>query len=172
VEGDVDGFGRDKLLYIHLLLHIWSLKVRLKIAKCSFFAREMEYLGHIISADGIRMNPKKVKVILNLPRPTTKKQVRSFLGKINYYAKFLPTLSHVARPLVRLTGKRVVFQWGDEQEAAFQSLKQMIAEDVMLAFPDEEKPFTITTDASEYATGATFGCEKLVCKWIGVSTVW
>jgi transposase InsO family protein len=145
----------DHFLHLRQVLNtIRSLNVRLKTSKCSFFAREMEYLGHIISADGIRMNPKKVKVIMNLPRPTTKKQVRSFLGKVNYYAKFLPTLSHIARPLGRLTGKRVVFQWGDEEELAFQTLKQMIAEDVMLAFPDEETPFTITTDASEYAIGA------------------
>jgi hypothetical protein len=131
-----------------------QLGVRLKISKCNFFNQEMEYLRHIISADGIRMNPKKVKVICNLPPPTTKKQVRSFLGKINYYANFLPFLSQTARPLAQLTGKKVPFQWGEAEEKAFNQLKTMIAQDVMLAFPDENEPFTITTDSSEYAIGA------------------
>jgi hypothetical protein len=104
-----------------------NLGVQLKISKCSFFAQEMEYLGHIISAEGIRMNPKKVKVICNLQPPRTKKHVRSFLGKINNYAKFVPFLSQVARPLARLTGKKVPFQWGDQEEEVFNKLKEMIA---------------------------------------------
>jgi hypothetical protein len=66
------------------------------------------------------MNPNKVKAILKVKTPQTKKQVRSFLGKINYYAKFLPCLSEIARPIARLTGKTVPFVWNKEMEEAFQ----------------------------------------------------
>jgi hypothetical protein len=100
------------------------------------------------------MNPNKVKAILKVKTPQTKKQVRSFLGNINYYAKFLPCLSEIARPIARLTGKTVPFVWNEEAEEAFQRLKERIAADVMLAFPDQDRPFTVTTDASEYAIGA------------------
>jgi hypothetical protein len=131
-----------------------ELGVWLKMSKCSFFAHEMEYLGHIISADGIRMNPNKVKAILKVKTPQTKKQVHSFLGKINYYAKFLPCLSEIAQPIARLTDKTVPFVWNEETEEAFQRLKERIAADVMLAFPDQDRPFTVTTDASEYAIEA------------------
>jgi hypothetical protein len=74
----------------------------------------MEYLGHIISAQGFRMNPNKVKAIQSIKPPQNKKQVRSFLGKIIYYAKFLPKLSQMARLLAKLTGKQIPFSWGLE----------------------------------------------------------
>lgn len=128
--------------------------VKLKLSKCLFFSQEMQYLGHRISAEGIKMDPSKLAFIQTITPPTSKKQVRSFLGKIQYYAKFLPDLSRVARPLSRLTGSKSTFKWEQEHQEAFEKLKGMIARDVMLAFPDDNLPFYITTDASDYAIGA------------------
>jgi hypothetical protein len=133
--------------------------LRLKLAKCSFFNEKMEYLGHIISKNGMQKDPKKLRIIEQVEPPRTKKQVRSFLGKINYYAKFMPGLSKAARPLAKLTGTKVAFQWGKEQQQAFQELKGMIIQDVVLAFPDVNKPYHITTDASDYAIGAVLAQE-------------
>jgi hypothetical protein len=119
----------------------------------------MEYLGHVISRSGIQKDPKKLKVIEQVQPPRTKKQVRSFLGKINYYAKFMPGLSKAARPLAKLTGTKVAFEWGTAQQQAFQDLKGMIVKDVVLAFPDVNKPYHVTTDASDYAIGAVLAQE-------------
>jgi transposase InsO family protein len=127
--------------------------LHLKTSKCSFFNHEMEYLGHIISEEGIRKDPRKVAAIEQLRPPTTKKQLRSFLGKVNYYGKFLPQLSQVARPLAKMTGSKTPFQWGPAQQTAFEEIKMLIVEKVVLAFPDVNQPYNVITDASDYAIG-------------------
>lgn len=137
-----------------VLLVIRKNNIRLKMSKCSFFTQEMEYLGHIITQDGIRKDPRKLMVIKNVPPPHNKKQLRSFLGKINYYGKFIPHLAQIAKPLTKLTGSKREFTWHEEQQVAYEALKRLIAEDVMLMFPDVTKPYNVTTDASDYAIGA------------------
>ncbi len=129
------------------------------MAKCTFFNQQMEYLGHIISREGIRKDPKKLRAIENVRTSETKTQVRSFLGKINYYAKFMPLLSKVAWPLAKLTGSNAIFRWTEQEQSAFEALKQLVIQEVVLAFPDVNKPYFITTDASDYAIGAVLAQE-------------
>jgi len=127
--------------------------VYLKMMKVHAFQPQIEYLGHIISREGIRKDPKKLATIANAKVPTNKKQVRSFLGKINYLGKFIANLAEMSGPLAKLTSARddVPFVWGPEQQVAFERLKKAVLEDVMLAFPDTSKPYNVTTDASDYA---------------------
>jgi transposase InsO family protein len=124
------------------------------MAKCAFFKEELEYLGHFISKEGIRKDPRKVIAVVNARQPRNRTELRGFLGKVNYYAKFIPDLSSHARPLAKITSEMVEFKWGPAQEEAFQKLKILIAQEVTLAFPVDGLPFTITSDASNYAVGA------------------
>lgn len=127
--------------------------LQLKISKCEFYAREFEFLGHIISKDGIRTNPKKIEAVRDFPIPKNVKKVQSFLGMTNYYRRFVRRYSHIAKPLSRLCKKNQPFVWTDLCQRAFDRLKSALIEDVTLAFPDFEQTFYITTDASDYAVG-------------------
>ena len=124
-------------------------------AKKSFFARgELEYLGYWITRDGIQPVKDKVQSIMNLNEPKTRKELRSFIGVVNYYRDMWIKRSHVLAPLAKLTSKTVKWEWGPKQKAAFAMCKRIIAKEVILAYPDFTKPFVIHTDASHYQLGA------------------
>jgi len=127
--------------------------VYLKMMKVSAFQPQLEYLGHIISREGIRKDPKKVEAILKCKDPVNKKQVRQILGKTNYIGKFIANLADITGPMSKVTSssENVPFVWGEEQKIAFRRLKEVIVKDVMLVYPDPSKPYNITTDASDYA---------------------
>ena len=121
----------------------------------SFFARtELEYLGYWITRDGMKPLPNKVKAILALETPSNRKELRSFIGIVNYYRDMWIRRSHVLAPLASLTSTKTKWSWGPQQEVAFQTAKKIIAREVMLAYPDFSKPFEIHTDASHYQLGA------------------
>jgi hypothetical protein len=124
-------------------------------AEKSFFCTgETEYLGYMITRDGIKPMPKKVHAIMKIAEPTTKKQLRGFIGIVNYYRDMWIRRSHVLAPLARLTSKTVKWQWGEVERKAFNDMKKIICREVMLAFPDFSKPFVIHTDASHTQLGA------------------
>lgn len=122
--------------------------------KCEFLRTEVTYLGHIVSKDGIRTNPKKVEAIQSFPTPKNVKTIREFLGIAGYYRRFIENFSSIAKPLFDLVKKNAAFKWGPEEEASFQNLKEKLCSDPILQYPDFEKPFRLTTDASEFAMGA------------------
>ena len=130
--------------------------VGLKVnCKKSFFARaELEYLGYWISREGIRPLPKKVEAILRIAEPKTRKELRGFIGIVNYYRDMWIRRSHVLAPLAALTSKATPWKWGPTESQAFQMAKKVIARATMLAYPDFNKPFEIHTDASHYQLGA------------------
>ena len=131
-------------------------KAGLKInAKKSFFARsELEYLGYWITRKGIQPLPKKVEAILKIDAPKTRKELRSFIGIVNYYRDMWVKRSHVLAPMAALTSKTTKFVWGPKQQTAFETAKKIIAREVILAYPDFNAPFEIHTDASHYQLGA------------------
>jgi RNase H-like domain found in reverse transcriptase len=121
----------------------------------SFFAKtKLEYLGYWITCDGIKPLPDKVKAILAIDAPKNRKELRSFIGIINYYQDMWVRRSHVLAPLASLTSNKAKWSWGPQQEIAFQTAKKIIAREVMLAYPDFNKPFEIHTNASHYQLGA------------------
>ena len=123
--------------------------------KKSFFARhELEYLGYWITRDGIKPLPEKVSAILKLDTPRNRKELRSFIGIVNYYRDMWVRRSHVLAPLASLTSNKSKWNWGPSQEIAFNTAKKIIAREVMLAYPDFSKPFQIHTDASHHQLGA------------------
>jgi hypothetical protein len=115
---------------------------------------EIEYLGYWITRNGIQPVHKKVEAIQCIAPPTTKKQVRSFIGLINYYRDMWPRRSEILAPLTRLTSKDVPFQWTDVKQQSFDKIKSVVCHKVLLSYPDFNKPFHIHTDASHYQLGA------------------
>ena len=129
--------------------------MRLKLKKCAFHKKEVEFLGFIVTTEGVRMDPGKVQTILEWPRPTKVKEVQAFMGFVNFYRKFIKGFSGITKPITTLTKKDEKFDWTDEREQAFQEIKQKFAEEPVLANHDPELPTVMETDASDKALGAT-----------------
>ena len=137
-----------------VLQRIQDLDLFLWPTKCSFNQTSVEYLGLIISEGEIHMDPIKLKAIQEWPRPRTIKEVQKFLGFCNFYCRFVKDYSHIACPLFNLTKKVQPWNWTDKCDTAFETLRTTMITSPVLMLPDHEKPFTLITDASDYATGA------------------
>ena len=124
-------------------------------ARKSFFGRdELEYLGYWISRAGIQPISKKVEAIKNIAPPTNKRELRRFIGIVNYYRDMWIRRSEVLAPLSKLTSKTAKWQWTDTEQKAFETMKRIISRETLLAYPDFTKPFIIHTDASHTQLGA------------------
>ncbi|GBG59795.1 hypothetical protein CBR_g54898 [Chara braunii] len=129
-------------------------KYKVNLEKCEFGRTRILYLGHEVSAEGIRPEDAKVASIGDWPRPPTVTEVKSFLGMCNYYRNFVKNYSTVASPLTDLTRLDTPWDWSDECAAAFKRLKHALMNHEVLMVPDPQKPFIVTTDASQYGIGA------------------
>ena len=114
-------------------------------------------MGYRLSKEGIAVSPSKTEVVRNFPAPTTAKLVKSFLGLLTYFHRSIKDFSKLSEPLNRLLRKSVKFEWGPEQEKAFQVLKERLVSAPILRFPDLSKPFRITCDACETGLGWVLG---------------
>jgi RNase H-like domain found in reverse transcriptase/Reverse transcriptase (RNA-dependent DNA polymerase) len=124
-------------------------------AKKSFFMKsKLEYVGYWISKQGVSPTTKKVNAIANIATPTNKKEFRHFIGMVNYYRDMWIRQSHILAPLAALTSKTAKWQWGEEEQKAFDTMKRVISKETLLAYPDFDKPFVIHTDASHTQLGA------------------
>ena len=126
-----------------------------KASKCEFGMPQTEFLGHVVSGNGIATDPKKIKAVAEWPTPANVTELRSFVGLANYYRRFVDKFSHIAGPLTALLGKDKwsTDSWGAPQEEAFQHLKKALIDAPVLTAPDFTKPFLVKTDASDYAIG-------------------
>ena len=129
-------------------LHQWGL--RLKESKCSFMKNSVNYLGYIVDAEGIHTAPDKIDAIRNAPRPENLHQLRSFLGLVNYYGKFLPSLSTTAHPLNQLTQANHKWKWSEDYEIVFTKLKEQLCSKPVLIHYDPGLPLKLACDASHY----------------------
>ena len=136
-----------------------SANLSMKKSKCSFFSKEIQYLGHILSDTGIQPLPSKTHAIQNMNPPTTPKQVRAFLGLVGYYRKFIKGFMKIAKPLTLLTRQQVKFDWTPEHQEAFIHLKEAIIQAPILHYPNPNKTYIIHTDASNEARGAQLSQE-------------
>eukprot|EP00741_Cyanophora_paradoxa_P023195 tig00021572_g22403.t1 len=133
---------------------IMPANLRLKPSKCRFGVAEVALLGHLVSAEGIRQDPAKLAFIRQYPPPANADQLRSFLGLAGYYRRFVNGFARVTHPLQRLLLRDAAWQWTEVHQAAFEALKAALLEDLVLGYPDFERPFILSTDASTYAIGA------------------
>ena len=128
--------------------------LKLKAKKCTLFAKQVEYLGHVVSEEGIQTSPEKTQAIDNWPIPRNVTEVRSFLGLCSYYRKFVKDFALIASPLHSLTKKGNAFMWTAECQMSFDELRKAMVTTPILASPDFSQPFILDTDASDKAIGA------------------
>ena len=152
---DILIFSPDNKTHLeHLELVFQRLReadLKLKASKCNFFKKHIQYLGHLVSGEGIEPLPEKLEAVRKMPPPTTPKEVRQFLGLVGYYRKFVPKFADIARPLTNLTKLDVPYEWDNRCQEAFEFLKQMLLKEPILKYPDPSKPYTLFTDASKFA---------------------
>ncbi|GFV22309.1 retrovirus-related Pol polyprotein from transposon 297 [Trichonephila clavipes] len=133
---------------------LMDFKLRANWEKCQFSCSRVKYLGLWITPQGIEVDHEKTSAILGTPPPKHVKQLQSFLQTCSWYRKFIANFSEIARPLSNLTKKKAFWKWSEEEEKAFQTLKQCLVSPPILKQADFSKPFLIRTDASNYALGA------------------
>lgn len=126
----------------------------LKLSKCRFFQPKVEYLGHVLSKEGVMPDPAKVETLKKWPAPTDVSALRTFLGMTGYYRKFIPHYAVNAFPLNELLRKDVAWRWGEEEERAFRYLIDTLASDRVLAPPNFDLPFLLQTDGCKKGFGA------------------
>ena len=155
---DVLVFSRtweEHLQHVRAVLgRLQEAKLKLKAVKCRFGRAEVEYLGHIITPQGLKTNPRLVLAVKQFPTPRNVREVRQFLGLSSYYRRFIPSFAKCAQPLHNLTRQGVQFKWCTECQQAFEFLKQRLIEAPVLAYPSFSKEFVLETDASIEGLGA------------------
>lgn len=135
--------------------------LKVQFDKCSFLRKETEFLGHVLTDQGMKPNPNKIKCIEEYPLPTSEKQLRGFLGVTGYYRKFIEGYARLAQPMTKYLKKENSLNPNDpEYITAFENLKKNIINHPILKFPNFAKPFELTTDASNYAIGAVLTQDK------------
>ena len=137
-----------------VLTRLEAAGLRLKKEKCSFCESQVTYLGHIISAEGLKPSPNKLRAVSELPVPSKVTELKTFLGLVNYYAKFLPDLANRLAPLYKLLQHGEPWNWSTQQETAFQDVKKSLLTPQVLAHFDDTKPIVLACDASPFGLGA------------------
>lgn len=130
-------------------------RLALNPKKCRFMVPQGKLLGHIVCKEGLKIDPDKIGVIVNMENPTNVTGVKSFLGHVSYYRRFIKGFSQVSWPLDKLTRKGESFVWGTEQEGAFKELKDQLVSAPILVYPYWNKEFHVHIDASNFTIGAT-----------------
>ena len=174
--GDIQGTKAyiDDILVIHkgkFYEHLQQLEevfrrckkanLQLNADKCNFCISEINYLGYIVTPEGVRPDPQKIKAIQAMERPSTVTEIRRFIGMIQYYRDLWPRRSHILQPFTAVSSgkKGTKIKWTPELEAAFHETKKMVCKETLLTYPDWTKPFDIHTDASDYQLGAVISQE-------------
>jgi RNase H-like domain found in reverse transcriptase len=137
-----------------VLARLSTAGMRINAEKSKFFTEQIEYLGYWITRKGIQPVHNKVEAILNIKAPTTRKELRQFIGIFNYYRNMWFCRSKLLAPLTSLTSIRVKFEWVPTHQLAFTKIKKVIETEVLLSYPDFDKPLNIYNDASDYQLGA------------------
>ena len=141
----------DRLALIFHRLRRANLK--LKPSKCTFFETETNFLGHVVSAEGVRCDPNKVKAVTEWKRPSTNREALQFAAFVCYYHRFVPGFSELSKPLYEL-GRKRTYEWTDEHEESFQKLRTAIITAPVMSYPQAEGEWILDTDASGFAIGA------------------
>lgn len=167
---DIVIFGKDEKEHFENLAHVFktldAANMKIQLDKSEFLKREIEFLGYVVSREGIGTNPKKVQAIIDLPPPRNLKELRSFLGMTGYYRRFIRDYAKIAKPLTSLLrgedghvskhhSKNKLIELDEECVNAFNKIKNsLVSKEVILAHPNFKNEFELTTDASGYAIGA------------------
>ncbi|XP_055688256.1 uncharacterized protein K02A2.6-like [Lutzomyia longipalpis] len=151
-----------------VLQRIQEYGFHIKLEKCNFFHSQVKYLGHILDSQGVRPDPEKIAAIREMPAPQNQSELRSFLGAINYYCKFVKSMSSLRAPFDNLLRDNTPWEWGAECQANFLKFKEILSSNLLLTHYDPNLPISIAADASNNGIGAciyhTFpdGSEKVI----------
>nr|GFB91944.1 putative reverse transcriptase domain-containing protein [Tanacetum cinerariifolium] len=149
---DIPIYSKDKKEHKEHLKAILELlkkeELYAKFSKCEFWIPKVQFLGHVINSQGIHVDSAKIESIKDWVSPKSPTEIRQILGLAGYYRRFIEGFSKIAKPMTKLTQKKVKFEWGDKQEAAFQLLKQKLCSVPILALPEGSKNFIVYCDAS------------------------
>jgi len=154
---DILIYSKDKEEHEHhlrtVLERLRSHKVYAKFSKCEFWLEKIAFLGHIITAEGVSVDPKKVQVVMEWQQPINISEIRSFIGLAGYYRRFIEGFAKIARPMSSLLQKDKKFEWTEACERSFQKLKEKLTTAPVLALPDIHRDFVIYCDASRQGLG-------------------
>ncbi|XP_022031400.1 uncharacterized protein LOC110932367 [Helianthus annuus] len=154
---DILVYSRSKAEHARHLREVLEIlrkeKLYAKFSKCAFWLREVQFLGHVINAEGVLVDPSKIDAVVRWLSPKSPTEIRSFLGLAGYYRRFIQDFSKIALPLTRLTRKKEKFVWGKEQEEAFRILKERLSSPPVLTLPDGTEDLVVYSDASHQGLG-------------------
>ena len=140
---------QDHMIHVNKVLALLrENKLYAKQSKCEFFKTEISFLGHIINEHGISMEKSKVKAVTDWPTPQNITDVRAFLGLAGYYRKFVKNFSMISSPLSELLKKESKFEWGQKEQASFETLKLSVSTAPVLILPDPSLEYVVDTDSS------------------------
>lgn len=142
----------DRLREVFKRLRETNFKIQLD--KSEFLRKEVAYLGHLVTQNGVKPNPDKIKAIKNYPIPSTTKQIKGFLGLLGYYRRFINNFAKITKPLTKCLKKGAKIVHDDEFKSCFDTCKNLLINEPILQYPDFTKVFNLTTDASNVAIGA------------------
>jgi hypothetical protein len=131
-----------------------------KLSKCAFLLDQVEFLGHVVSADGLATDPSKCEAVMNWPTPRCTNDIRQFLGLVNYYRRFIRRYSFLTFPLTELLKAATPFCWSEACNRAFKNLKHALSSAPVLLIPNPTAPFRLETDGSAHAIGAVLSQQK------------
>ena len=136
-----------------------------KLEKCKWKVREVEFLGVVIGPKGVEIQKEKVEGVLNWPAPRNIKEVQKFLGLANYYRRFIKSFARIAAPLYMLVRKEQKWKWEKKQEEAFEELKAVFTTEPILAIPDIDREMRVEANASDYVIGGVLSMKCEDGKW-------
>ena len=154
---DMQSHGKDLQRVLSRLL---NAGFSLRGSKCCFGKTSISHLGFQYSSEGVTPTANKTQSILNWPTPRSAKELRSFLGLVNFYPRFIPCFADIAAPLSSLTTNKATFTWDSAQQMAFKQLQQALTSPPVLDYPMPTDRFTLTTDASDVGLGAILSTER------------
>ena len=138
-----------------------SCNLKIQPDKCEFLRKEVAYLGHIVTPEGIKPNPAKIEAVTKYPQPKTPREIKQFLGLTGFYRRFLPNYADLVKPLTKLLKKNIKFNFDEKCTNAFERCKILLTTAPILQYPDFEKDFIVSTDASQNAIGAVLSQGEL-----------
>ncbi|GKB34072.1 putative reverse transcriptase domain-containing protein, partial [Tanacetum coccineum] len=148
-------YKEEHKVYLKLVLELLKKEnLFANFSKCEFWLQEVHFLGHVVNSDGIHVDPSEIEAVKNWKAPKTPSEIRSFLGLAGYYRHFITIFSKVSKPLTSLTQKNQKYEWGKEQEEAFQTLKDNLCNAPILSLPEGFEDFVVYYDVSNQG----FGC--------------
>lgn len=145
-------------------------KLYAKFSKCEFWLEKVAFLGRIITAEGVAMDPEKVRAVMDWQRPTNVSEIRSFLGLAGYYRRFIEGFAKIARPMMALLQKDKKFEWTEACEESFQELKKRLTTAPVLVLPDIHWDFVVYCDASRQGLGCVLMQDNKVIAYTSKTT--